>query len=128
MDVSTLDLKSMAIGSGVVAEQAWILDGPIVLIGTVAGACGHHRESRFDVHKGIHGATCRSAAVVGLVEGLIAVRYSARVTHRAGSDHLDARQLAHASVEGSGELATLPSMLGDDQAVGESAGVRFEQG
>ncbi|MBK6854882.1 MAG: hypothetical protein IPG93_25740 [Burkholderiales bacterium] len=53
MDVLTLDLNSIDIGSGVVAEQAWILEGPIVLIGTVAGASGHHLKSRFDVQKGM---------------------------------------------------------------------------
>jgi hypothetical protein len=54
MDLLQLDLNSIDIGSGVVAEQAWILEGPIVLIGTtVAGASGHHLKSRFDVQKGM---------------------------------------------------------------------------
>ena len=47
---------------------------------------------------------------------------------RFSSEHLDPRQLAHASIEACSEVATLPSMLGDDQAAGEPSQARFEQG
>jgi len=50
-----------------------------------------------------------------------------RVSGWIRSEQLDPRQLAHALIEGCGEVATVPGMFGDQQAVGESAGARFEQ-
>lgn len=54
-------------------------------------------------------------------------RSQCRALGRVRSEHLDPRQLAHASIEGCGEVATLSGMLCDDQAVCESAGACFEQ-
>ena len=56
-----------------------------------------------------------------LRHGGAVARIQRRALGRVESDDLDPWQLAHASIKGCGEVATLSSMLGDDQTVGESA-------